>query len=75
MTLPKLSSLEIQEFDAIGKNEHEEDNPAYMSNRNNMKEVIVKTLVLFKEFLQLHASSTLYLQFCIIVTQLAWTII
>ena len=37
MTLLKLSSLAIQEFDAIGKNEHELDNPAYMSNSNNRK--------------------------------------
>jgi len=70
ITLLRLSPLEIQEFDAIGKNEHEEDNPAYMSSSNNGKEIIVKTQVLFKEFLQSHASSTWYLQFCIFVTQL-----
>lgn len=37
ITLLRLSPLEIQEFDAIGKNEHKLDNPAYMSNSNNRK--------------------------------------
>jgi len=45
MTLLSLSFLEIQKFDAIGKNEQEEENPAYMNNSNNWKEVILKIKV------------------------------
>lgn len=68
MGLLRLSFLEIKKFDAIGKNEQEEENPADMNSSNNRKEVILKTKVLFKEFLQFHVSISWYLQFCSSVT-------
>jgi len=68
MTLLILPFLEIKKFDATGKNEQEEDNPADMNSSNNRKEVILITKVLFQVFLQFHGSITWYLQFCTSVT-------
>lgn len=39
---PPLSPLEVEELDAIGKDEGKEDYPNKMDNRNNSKKIILE---------------------------------
>ncbi|KAK2994425.1 hypothetical protein RJ640_009652 [Escallonia rubra] len=65
-----LSPLEVEELDAIGKDEEEEEHPTNMSNYYWYKEVMVITQVLFNEHVHWHCGSFRCCEVCLDVAHL-----
>lgn len=58
----KLSPLEVEELDAIGKHKEKDENKAKMGHCNCWKEVIFETQAYFEVLFQLHATCFRYLK-------------